>query len=252
MAQQTPGEVYDDVNEHIFHMPIDRTMGSILDELLKRVLTSVDIREVNDLGLVQVKGEANEGDIRVTTSDDRLTVEVRESGQWVSNNILNFSDVQSLLVLEGESTAVSQEPVGLDTPIQVEFGPAINTASDPANVLANGEIHINKTAVYVINVFAHFGRTGAGSASQLRFRALTNVNQLGSTIGAKIDNSFAIDHVGRSFTTIMLQGTVLTFELYRDSSGNNSGGLFSQPVSLPGWEPCPSAGISIRKLLRSV
>jgi hypothetical protein len=252
MAQQTPGEVYLDIHEQVFHMPLDRTMGGILDELLKRVFSSVDIREVNDMGLVQVKGEASDGDIRITTSNNRLTVEVRTLGVWVSNNILNFDDVQSLLVVEGFSTALAQEPIGTDNALQIEFGPDINTSQDAVNILANGEIHINESAVYILNVFAHFGRLGAGGESELRLRALIDGIQVGETIGAKIDSSKAIDHIGRSITAIFLAGSVLTFEVYRDSAGHDSGGLYSQEVNAAGWEPCPSAGVSLRRLLRSV
>jgi len=72
--------------------------------------------------------------------------------------------------------------------------------------------------------------------------------QMGPTVGYNIDATKFISEIVDSAIGEYAEGEVLTYELYRDSSGNNSGGLFSQQVSLGSWNPCPTASIVISKI----
>ena len=45
------------------------------------------------------------------------------------------------------------------------------------------------------------------------------------------------------------ENDTLSFEILRDSSGNNSGGLFTSSTTLVGWNDSPSARIVINRFI---
>lgn len=134
------------------------------------------------------------------------------------------------------STANSQEPVFLDTPVQIEFGVAQKTGDDPVMIDALGNITINKVGIYEIEIDAHFGRIGSsGGISELRFRGLTDGVPNGITLGTKLNDPNSISAISIATKASLINGNVLTFEMYRDSLGVNEGGLFKLPSTVVGW-----------------
>ena len=162
------------------------------------------------------------------------------SGQWQKPRI----SVER--VLEGASY-VDQNPTGTDTPMQIEFGAAQNTSSDPVELSATGAITINETDTYFIKVALQLGRAGASGTSRMFVRVLADGVQVGRSIFAKIDDAETTNYFDDDTRITLPAGTVLTFELIRDSSGNDSGGLvFADPTPV-GWNNAASAFIRVER-----
>ena len=113
-----------------------------------------------------------------------------------SNNTKNFllSDVAALinsatlfsLELSASST-VDQTPSGLDVPLQVSFGPAQNSSSDPVMVDASGTVTFNETGLYLVNGYGNLERRGSsGGTTVTLFRFLLNGVQSSSTKGFEL------------------------------------------------------------------
>ena len=80
-----------------------------------------------------------------------------------SNNTKNFSVSGILSLASPAATLVldaasfnSQAPASLDIPIQVEFGPAQGTVSDPVMLSAAGAITFNEPGLYLLTGFGNF------------------------------------------------------------------------------------------------
>lgn len=154
--------------------------------------------------------------------------------------------VMNVRVLDGVSVAANQQPSALDTPLQVEFGPAVGSASDPVQLSAAGALTINQAGTYRIEISLQFGRTGGAGVSQLAFRALLNGAQAGVTIRADVDSATILVPFNEKSTLNLTAGMVLTWQVMRVSTGggNNSGGLFAGAVSA-GWSAAACAKIRV-------
>ena len=168
----------------------------------------------------------------------------------IPNNMLDpgaqFSNTR---VVDGSSVAASQQPSALDTPLQVEFGPAVGSSSTDAMLSSAGALTINVTGVYRIEISVQFGRTGGASVSKLMFRVKANGTQAGATIMAHVDASTVLIPLNEKSTLNLSAGTVLTWEVARSSagSGHNSGGLFAGDTA-GGWNAAPCARIRVDRL----
>ncbi len=175
-----------------------------------------------------------------------------------SNNTKNFllSDVAALinsatlfsLELSASST-VDQTPSGLDAPLQVSFGPAQNSSSDPVMVDASGTVTFNETGLYLINGYGNVERRGSsGGTTVTLFRFLLNGVQSSSTKGFELASTdIMIPYELTIPINITTAGTTVSFEVMRDSSGVNGGGLYTH-TNLGGWSNVPSAEMNIWKL----
>ena len=167
--------------------------------------------------------------------------------------ILSLSDSSKMgnnleIILASSSLATSQQPSGTDTPLQVEFGAAVGSPSDPIEMDALGNITFNEIDNYFIRVAVHFGRTGSSGTSELRLRSLVNGTQIGESIGISISSSNEVIYDSVSIITRPENiGDILTFEVMRDSSGNNSGGLFELAVTPGDWTNAPSSRLLIQR-----
>lgn len=145
----------------------------------------------------------------------------------------------------GESSASTQEPTATDTPLQIEFG----TMQSSSNVTlsADGSVTFTTEGEYHVSTLMHFGRSGGGGEAELFIRKLINGVVSGSVEHVTLDDtSFAFPH-GVFQKQHFNQGDVLTYEIMRDSAGNNSGGLFARIPTLAGWNTAPTASITIIK-----
>jgi len=151
-------------------------------------------------------------------------------------NVLNASDT------------TNQTPSGLDSALQVTFGSAQGTVADPVMVDALGNITFNESGIYLINGYASFERQGSSSGSAvIAFRALINGVQAGATKVVELRQTATIIPYDLTIPINATAGDVLTWEIMRDSSGVNEGGLYSHILS-GGWSNVPSATLSIYKL----
>jgi hypothetical protein len=190
-------------------------------------------------------------DATVTLADKLIGTDAEDSSitkNYTIGSILNLVSPSATSVLYAFST-VNQAPSVLDTPLQVTFGAAQNTATDPVMLDALGNITFNQTGMYLFNGFGNIERQGSsGGVSVLLFRALINGVQAGVVKG------FELNTTGVMFpyeTTIVINitevGTVLTWQILRDSSGVNQGGMYVHIASGP-WDDVPSTQIQIFKV----
>ena len=190
-------------------------------------------------------------DATVTLADKLIGTDAEDSSitkNYTVGSILNLVSASATSVLYAFST-VNQAPSVLDTPLQVTFGAAQNTATDPVMLDALGNITFNQTGMYLFNGFSNIERQGSsGGVSVLLFRALIDGVQAGVVKG------FELNTTGVMFpyeTTIVINitevGTVLTWEILRDSSGVNQGGMYTHTASST-WDDVPSAQIQIFKV----
>lgn len=149
------------------------------------------------------------------------------------------------VALSSFSTAATQNPTALDTPLQVSFGGAV-TGPD-VSMTDTGTITFNQAGNYVLTLFLRFGRTsGAGTAVLLNRILLNDVQYLRTNAIALTDTAATIPFSTTLHLTVTA-GTTLKFQIARDSSGINNGGLVrTSPTSLP-WNISPSASLVIYK-----
>lgn len=167
-----------------------------------------------------------------------------------SGGSFNPSDIMIERILEGKSLANNQQPNGLgeSNAIQIEFGVAQFTGSDPVNLLANGTININETGTYRVKGSFAYGRTGSTGQSFLRIRTLVNGVQPEETVGINISSDSTIVPYTDAVWLTLPAGVNVKFELMRDSSGHNSGALFKPSIdagSALDWNDCTCAAIRI-------
>lgn len=151
-------------------------------------------------------------------------------------------------LISGFSTASSQQPSGTDSPLQIEFGAAQGTVSDPVMLSALGAITFNQAGQYIINYVSHYGRTGVVGTSILFTRSLINGVVVGNSRSATITDATQILPFALRVKIDVDVGDVLTLELIRDSAGDNSGGFFQSDPTASGWPNSPSASIEIARL----
>ena len=143
----------------------------------------------------------------------------------------------------------NQAPGGLDTVLQVNFGSGTGTGSDPVMVSGLGDITFNDVGVYFVNAVGYLSRVGSsGGTSVMLFRYLIDGSQVNSVGAISLSTVGITTPETLSFPIrISTPGTVLTFEILRDSSGVDQGGLYPT-TTLSAWDDAPSSAITIWKL----
>ncbi len=151
-------------------------------------------------------------------------------------------------IISQSSVATSQEPTGLDSAMDIEFGPAI--AVDAMSLSVTGLFTALETGTYFFDPVFHFGRTSSAGAANLFARALVNGVQAGNSARAKLDDGDTVLRGPGSLFLTMAIGDTLQFQLIRDSSdaGVNNGGLFAGDPVTAGWEDAPTASVTISRI----
>jgi hypothetical protein len=157
------------------------------------------------------------------------------------------ANLSATQVLNGSST-VNQVPAALDEPLVVSFGAAQGTSQDDVMIDAQGKVTFNNSGIYFINGYGAVERFGSsGGTAIFLFRGVLNGTQITAT------KAFHIASVNVSTpyeVTIPFQATAgdeFYFEVMRDSTGVNAGGLYIKDT-LGGWGTVPSSQIQIWKL----
>lgn len=160
---------------------------------------------------------------------------------------LILSQIEATAVLTAFSTVI-QAPSALDTPLQVTFGGAQGSPSTPVMIDALGNVTFNQSGLYLINAYGSVERVGSsGGTSVLVFRGLLNGTQVTTTKGFHLDTPGMPSPYEITVPFQVTAGDVLSFEIMRDSSGVNFGGLYPHTV-LGGWSNVPSTEILIWKI----
>lgn len=188
-----------------------------------------------------------------TVSDKLIGTEVSSSNETKNYTIGSIASVcasvfQFTPVLVAQST-VTQAPSALDTPLQVAFGAAQGTSGDAVMISSGGLITFNETGLYLINGYGSVERQGSsGGTAILLFRFLVNGTQAGSVKAFHLDTPNVSTPYEITFPiNITTVGTTASFQIMRDSSGTNFGGLYPH-TNLGGWSNVPSAEVNIWQL----
>lgn len=150
-------------------------------------------------------------------------------------------------VLRAASTA-TQAPTAVDTPLQLSFGAAQGSASDPVMINAAGLITFNTAGNYAVRVKLQCGRTGATGTSILLSRLLLNGTQLGSTAAVRLTQTDATTPTESRVVVNATVGQTLAIQIMRDSAGSNFGGVYPQVATVTAWGTAPSALLVISRL----
>lgn len=150
-------------------------------------------------------------------------------------------------VLASSSAVATQAPTAVNTPINIEFGAAVNTSDASLNSV--GQLTFNTAGQYQVTVFYRFGRTSATGSSILFSRALINGSQTLNSNSIMMDNANTIIPFAVTLNVSATAGMTMVHQLYRDSAGVNNGGLISQNPSLAGWNISPTATIVVDKFV---
>lgn len=198
---------------------------------------TIQHKDMPEANLHEVKGAA------ASTSGQLLT-SVGGSSTW-ADPVDQIAGMTVTRVIDAESTAANQLPAGLDTPLQIEFGPLVS-ATD-ATLSAAGALTINTTGTYRIKVSVELGRSGGAGTSVMFLRALVNGVQAGRSIVYKITSATQTNSFNDEAWLTLPAGTVITYELIRDSAGSNDGGLYKDSTAVLSWSDSPSAALRVEK-----
>jgi hypothetical protein len=151
-------------------------------------------------------------------------------------------------ILDGVATDLVQEPTGVGdaNAIQINFGSAVNTISDPVMLSAAGTVTINEAGTYRLKVSLQFGRIGASGVSELLFRVTVNGSQAGRSIVAFVNSANDTQHFENDTWLNVPANTVIAYEIMRDTAGSNFGGLYGYTPT-EGWNVAPSAAIRVER-----
>lgn len=165
------------------------------------------------------------------------------------------TDLSTQRVLDASSDASAQNPTGLGVANkkQLTFGPAQKTVSDPVMLSAAGEVTVNKTGLYIFSTALQVARTGASGTSVLLFRVTVNGAQAGRSVQFKLSNADVNQIFENSARVFLPAGAVLRYEMMRDLSGSNFGGLTGFTPTVEGgneWDVAPAANLRIERYVR--
>lgn len=155
--------------------------------------------------------------------------------------------VKEVEVLRAASTA-TQAPTAVDTALQVSFGAAQGSASDPVMINAAGTVTFNTAGNYAIRIKLQNGRTGATGTSILLSRILLNGVQVGSTAAVRMTQTDATTPSESRVVLNPTAGQTFQVQIMRDSAGSNFGGLYPQTATVAAWGVAPSALLVISRL----
>ena len=170
---------------------------------------------------------------------------VREVATQTADSMLYA--VKEVEVLRAPSTVI-QAPTALDTALQVTFGAAQKSASDPVMLNAAGLITFNTAGVYAVRVKLENGRTGATGTSVLLSRLLKNGVAYGSPAAVKLTSSDVTIPTDSRVVIDAAAGDTLVVQIMRDSAGTNFGGLYPQVAVVTAWGTVPSALLVVTRM----
>lgn len=154
------------------------------------------------------------------------------------------------LVFTGYSSAASQNPTAVDTPLQVEFG--AGGAFTDASLAANGLLTFNTPGDFIVTLFLRFGRTsGTGSAVLLNRFLLNGVQGLNSN-ALKLGDADTVIPFSTSINLTVTAGSTFQVQIMRDSAGVNNGGLTRILPTVASWNLSPTATIVVSKYVGNI
>lgn len=167
--------------------------------------------------------------------------------QTADSMLYAAAGMKEVEVLRASST-VAQAPTAVDTPLQLTFGSASGSSTDPVSLNAAGLITFNIAGNYAIRIKTQNGRTGATGTSVLLMRILFNGAQYGSPSATKITSTDSTVPTESRVVLNPTAGQTLAIQIMRDSSGSNFGGVYPQVATVTAWGTAPSTLIVVSRL----
>lgn len=180
------------------------------------------------------------------------------AGQVLSGNGLGgsaFVNPSTLtnVVLNGDavgSSSVSQAPGATDTGIAVTFD---NTSdSTDATVAAGGTFTIVNTGLYYIHAVFNAGRTAGAANMVFAMRMRKSGAQFGPTRFIQTSLTNTIQNIVFSGFLKLNAADTISFQMLRDSSGDNSGGLIPLNLVSGTWDDAFSARVQMNRVVGGV
>ena len=254
-AQQTAGIIDNNSGGQLsisklgFHVgPVNLNAGSTTAGSITQVIGNVTIDGECTGDVSKIDGDLTisstgsfDGDVSVVTGT--TTVDPASNTNALIDNIRYGKRMITDEIVLSASSFNDQNPVGLDTPLQIEFGVAQAPLLD-----VNGTFTTPDNGQYTMKYSFQYGRTGAGGVSWLFFYLEIDGTQAANTRLAKLDNSnndFPVDFTVPAVD--LTAGQEVKAYIYRDSLGNDSGGLLSESPTLT-LTDSPSAMLTVTRV----
>lgn len=167
--------------------------------------------------------------------------------QTADSMLFAAKGVREVEILRAASTAI-QAPSAVDTPLQLTFGAAQLSASDPVMLNSAGQVTFNTAGAYAVRIKLLQGRTGASGTSILLSRILINGVQYGSPASVKLSTADATIPTDSRVVVQATAGQTFTVQIMRDSAGSNFGGVYPQVATVTSWGTAPSALLVISRM----
>ncbi|EEO3278631.1 hypothetical protein G6K69_003708 [Salmonella enterica subsp. enterica serovar Rubislaw] len=167
--------------------------------------------------------------------------------QLADSMLYAAAGVKEVEVLRASST-VAQAPTAVDTALQLSFGAAQGTASNPVMINTAGLVTFNTAGNYAVRIKLQAGRTGASGTSILLSRILVNGAQYGSPAAAKLVSADVTIPIESRVVINATAGQAMAVQIMRDSAGTNFGGVYPQTATVAAWGIAPSALLVISRL----
>lgn len=167
--------------------------------------------------------------------------------QLADSMLYAAAGVKEVEVLRASST-VAQAPTAVDTALQLTFGAAQGTASNPVMINAAGLVTFNATGNYAVRIKLQAVRTGASGTSTLLSRILVNGAQYGSPAATKLVSADVTIPIESRVVINATAGQTMAVQIMRDSAGTNFGGVYPQTATVTAWGVAPSALLVISRL----
>ncbi len=182
------------------------------------------------------------------TSAQITPAKVREVLTQTADSMLYAAaGLKEVEVLRATST-LAQAPSAVDTPLQLIFGAAQGSASDPVTINAAGLVTFNTAGNYAVRVKLQCGRTGATGTSILLSRLVLGGVQVGSPAAVKLTQTDATTPTDSRVVMNPTAGQTFYVQIMRDSAGSNFGGVYPQVAAVTAWGTAPSALLVISRL----
>lgn len=167
--------------------------------------------------------------------------------QLADSMLYAAAGVKEVELLRAAST-VAQAPSAVDTPLQLTFGAAQKSATDPVMINSAGLVTFNAAGNYAVRIKLQNGRTGATGTSILLSRLLVNGTQVGSAAAVKMTQTDATAPSESRVVVNATAGQTFVVQIMRDSAGSNFGGVYPQVATVTAWGTAPSALLVISLL----
>lgn len=167
--------------------------------------------------------------------------------QLADSMLYAAAGMKEVEVLRAPSTA-AQAPSAVDTALQLTFGAAQKSASDPVMINAAGLVTFNTAGSYAVRIKLQCGRTGATGTSILLSRLLLGGAQIGSPAAVKMTQTDATTPTESRVVINATAGQTFVVQIMRDSAGSNFGGVYPQAAIVTAWGTAPSALLVISRL----